>query len=249
MKADNSLVCINANWPASTSIRALTTTRFGGNSKGQYAGLNLAQHVGDDASRVDENRALLAQQLDLPSRPLWLRQVHGERLIHSSQWQNELAADGCFTDQKGVVCAVLSADCLPLLLCNKDASHVAALHLGWRGICRSLLGQTLAKMNCGPSEILAWIGPHIQARNYEVSEDVRSACLKTCTKADKAFTARENGLWLVSLSSVVRAILNEQGVTNVYSEDRCVFEDKDAFYSYRREGSTGRMASLIWMET
>lgn len=249
MNKTEPLSCISADWPAPDGVRALTTTRLGGFSQGSYRSFNLAMHVGDDRHNVTRNRDRLIAALRLPSSPLWLEQVHGEQLINAANWQPGITADACYTKDSGLVCTVLTADCLPLLLCHGKASCVAAVHLGWRGICSPLLDRTIAAMGDEPEQLLAWIGPHIHAGNYEVGNDVREACLELSADSALAFTRRSENRWLASLSTLVESRLKKLGVTRLYASDRCVYDDIDHFYSYRREKVSGRMASLIWMET
>ena len=206
-------------------------------------------HVGDDPEKVAQNRKQLVSQLELPAEPLWLKQVHGNRLINAAEWQNSVVADACYTDRRNTICAILTADCLPLLLCDDAGTRIAAVHLGWRGICSSLIEQTIYKMETAPSRILAWIGPHIHAGNYEVGEDVFAAASGMDTLAVDAFSPVVGERWLFSLSRLVTSILNKHGVTQVYEANACVFQEADCFYSYRREKTTGRIASLIWMES
>ena len=249
MKAEPAIQCVQANWPAPANVRALSTTRLGGYSTGRYAGLNLAMHVGDDADTVARNRESLSSTLKLPSSPMWLNQVHGERLIDAAEWQDGLSADACYTGKPDTVCAILTADCLPLLLCNEAGTRVAAIHLGWRGICSSLIPQAINRMDSAPSGILAWIGPHIHAESYEVGADVLAAASGVSATAMDAFTPTREDRWLLSMSALVAGVLKEHGLAKIYMAESCVYRDSQRFYSYRREHHTGRMASLIWMET
>ncbi|MFT5350296.1 MAG: YfiH family protein, partial [Gammaproteobacteria bacterium] len=168
MSPGNNDIWIPANWPAPHWIKAGTTTKRAGTSLPPYAGLNLASHVGDEPETVERNRALLQHELQLPSPPLWLQQEHGARLISSGEWSINVIADACFTRQGNIVCGILTADCLPLLLCNKEGSQVAAVHLGWRGICTNILHEVRSSFDTDSSNLLAWIGPHIHAKCYEV---------------------------------------------------------------------------------
>jgi len=240
---------IDANWPTPEWIRAGTTTRQSGFSLPPYRGLNLAKHVGDRAKCVDQNRALLQRELQLPCAPLWLQQVHGKRIINSNDYAADISADACYTTQNGVVCAVLTADCLPLLLCDKKGSQVAAVHIGWRGFCQDIIDVALSRFDACRSNMLAWIGPHIHARNYEVGETVRLACLHAFPAAEPAFTCSREGKWLASLETLVRDQLMSRGISMIYSCDRCTFDEPASFFSYRRDRTTGRMASLIWITT
>ncbi len=240
---------IPADWPAPKGIRAGTTTRQAGFSSPPYAALNLARHVGDDADTVEQNRALLQSELQLPSSPLWLQQTHGRQVIRHDEWNANVTADACYTDQQGIVCVVLTADCLPLLLCSKDGGQLAAIHLGWRGLCQNIIDVTLSRFDTDHSDILAWIGPHVRVNNYEIGEDVRSACLQAIPGTEYAFAFQGDGHWLLSLETLTRHKLVSSGISMIYASDRCTFEEQASFFSCRREKLTGRMASLIWMET
>ena len=245
----NSGLWLNAEWPVPGRVRAGCTTLHSGFSSPPYTGLNLARHVGDEETTVERNRSLLESELGLPSPPLWLEQIHGDRIIDSDDWFSGVRADACFSRERNVVCAVLSADCLPLLLCNEEGSQVAALHLGWRGICSTLLDQAISSFGAGSGGIRAWIGPHIHSRHYEVGEEVRQACEEAISGTDHAFIYSSRGKWRMSLSALVRQQLLKRGISMIYACNLCTFEEQDKFYSYRRENITGRVASLIWMES
>jgi len=240
---------LQADWPAPSWIRAGTTTRAAGRNSPPYTRLDLARHAGDDPARVNNHRARLARELALPGTPLWLRQVHSNRVIGSSEWQEETAAEGCFTGEQDVVCAVLSADCLPLLMCNRAGSRVVAAHAGWRGLCAGIVDKALAVFPDPPDDILVWIGPHIHARHYEVGEEVRHSCLLSFPGAEHAFTPGGVGRWFADLAALAQRGLRKQGVNRIYAAGSCTYEDATRFYSYRRDRITGRMASLIWMES
>ena len=148
-----------------------------------------------------------------------------------------------------IVCAILTADCLPLLLCSKDGSELAAIHLGWRGLCQNIVDVALSRFDTDHANILAWIGPHIHSNNYEVGEQVRCTCLQAFPAAEDAFISNKAGYWLASLETLVRHDLASKGISMIYSCNECTFDDENRFFSYRRENPTGRMASLIWKET
>lgn len=240
---------IDAEWPAPAWIKAGTTTIHSGYSLPPYTSLNLAGHVGDNTEHVRQNRNLIQDELNLPSTPLWLQQVHGNEIIEDKDWFPDVSADACFSKQNDSVCAILTADCLPLLLCDEKNRQVAAVHIGWRGLCQNIVSNSLSIFDSDRGNILAWIGPHIHAANYEVGEDVRRACIKAVPEADQAFTKLKDGFWLANLESLVRHQLQNNGVTMISSTDRCTFKEEADFYSYRRNKITGRMASLIWMES
>lgn len=237
---------IPANWPAADRVRAGTSTRLGGASRGAYTSLNLAGHVGDDAQAVGENRRRLAARLGLASEPLWLEQVHGKRMIAAHEYASA-RADAAWTDRPGIVCAVLTADCLPLLLCDRDGTRVAAVHVGWRGLAAGIVKQAVTTLR--PAEdLLAWLGPCIGPGAFEVGNDVYQACRSLVAGAEHAFTPHRPDHWLADLSQLVRRVLAGLGVAECHGDDSCTYNDGKRFYSYRRDGTTGRMASLIWMD-
>ena len=238
---------IAANWPAPAHIRAGTTTRLNGASLPPFDGFNLAGHVGDRPDAVAGNRAQLRRRLNLPEEPAWLQQQHGNKVIEPGA-QEAAPADGAYTRAAENVCAVLTADCIPLLLCNRDGTEVAALHVGWRGLCSRVIESGVSMFVAAPHELLAWIGPHIRQQNYETGADVVSACASIWPETRTAIRPGRPDHWYLDLAGLVRAELQQLGVTQVYDSGRCTYADKDLFYSWRRDGVTGRMASLIWME-
>ena len=234
------------HWPAPAGVRAYTTTRAGGVSAGAYAALNLAAHVGDDPAAVEENRRRL--RTHLPSEPLWLTQVHGHAVVRAEEAAEGVEADAAFTRRAGRVCAVMTADCLPVLLCNDVGTVVAAAHAGWRGLAGGVIEAAVRAMNEPPPRLLAWLGPAIGPQAFEVGAEVRAAFLAHSAGAAAAFAAKENGKWLVDLYRLATQRLNALGVEHVFGGGFCTFDEAERFYSYRREKATGRMASLIWLE-
>jgi polyphenol oxidase len=235
------------DWPAPENIRAYVTTRGGGVSAGPYAGLNLADHVGDEPNNVAANRALLNSCL--PSEPRWLNQVHGNIAVAADSIEPGCEADGSYTASAGVVCAVLTADCLPVLLTDRRGSKVAVAHAGWRGLSRGVIEQTVEGMGVPPPELLVYLGPAIGPRRFEVGEDVRDVFLEDDEDALTAFMPTVEGKWLANLYELAQLRLRRLGVEEVYGGDCCTYIEQDRFFSYRRDGKTGRMASLIWMES
>lgn len=234
------------DWPAPPNIRAIQTTRLGGVSVAPYASLNLGDHVGDNPVAVAENRRRL--QARLPCQPVWLRQVHGTACIDAASALTGTEADATFTRQHGIVCAVLTADCLPVLFCDVAGTVVAAAHAGWRGLAAGILEQTVAAMNVQADQLMAWLGPAIGPTNFEVGDEVRAAFVAQDKAAAVAFAAQTNDKWLCDLHALARQRLATLGVCRLASADFCTVRDADRFYSYRRDGATGRMASLIWLE-
>ena len=236
-----------ADWPAPGHVRAGTTTRCGGVSRLPFDGFNLAGHVGDEPAAVAVNREQLRQRLNLPAEPLWLKQQHGNKVI-KAEMEQPGDADGAYTGKSGKVCAVLTADCIPLLLCNRDGTEAAALHIGWRGLCSRITRSGLSLFKSAPGELLAWIGPHIRQEHYEVGIDVVDACSPIWAETHSAVTPSRANRWRLDLAQLVRTELLNLGVTAISDCRQCTYANRELFYSYRRDGVTGRMASMIWME-
>jgi len=238
---------IRPDWPAPECVRACTTTRHGGVSLGPYAGFNLGDHVGDIVEDVAINRAQLKQQLNLPAVPIWLNQVHDTQVVNAAEVEAGCTADSSYTNKAGVVCAVLTADCLPLLLCNREGSKVAVVHAGWRGLAKGVIETTLAALDSPPENLMAWLGPAIGPQAFEVGAEVYEVFLAHDPQAGSAFKANASGRWLADIYQLARLRLARQGVTAVYGGHECTFTDPQRFYSFRRDNITGRMASLIWL--
>jgi purine-nucleoside/S-methyl-5'-thioadenosine phosphorylase / adenosine deaminase len=223
------------------------TTRSGGASQGPWASFNLGDHVGDEPSHVSANRACLRGQL--PAEPIWLRQVHSARVVELGR-EPDPEADAVFTRESGQVCAVLTADCLPVLFCDRAGSVVAAAHAGWRGLAGGVLESTVAAMQAAPEDILAWMGAAIGPQAFEVGDDVRVAFIDQHPEAAAAFLPHPAGLpgkWLADIYRLARIRLWRTGVEAVHGGGHCTFNESDRFYSYRRDGVTGRMAALVWL--
>ncbi|HSJ81051.1 MAG TPA: peptidoglycan editing factor PgeF [Thiobacillus sp.] len=233
------------DWPAPARVKCLMTTRAGGVSQAPWDSLNLGDHVGDDPAHVAANRARLRRQL--PAEPGWLRQVHSARVVELGREPNR-EADAALTRQPAQVCAILTADCLPVLLCDRAGSVVAAAHAGWRGLANGVLEATVAAMNVPPGEVLAWMGAAIGPQAFEVGDEVREAFIAQHAAASGAFVSQPApGKWLADIYRLARIRLSHAGVKAVYGGGRCTFTEANRFYSYRRDGVTGRMASLIWL--
>lgn len=237
---------IPADWPAGNWIRAGTTIRTGGISRGAYASMNLAGHVGDDPQAIRENRRRLTTYMTLPAEPVWLEQVHGSRVIAAHKYDSR-RADAAWTDQPGIVCVVLTADCLPLLLCNRDGTRVAAVHVGWRGLAAGVVQEAITTL-APAGNLLAWLGPCIGPGAFEVGNDVYQACCSVVPGAEDAFVPVRHNHWLADLPQLVRQVLISLGVSECHGDGSCTYSDDQRFYSYRRDGTTGRMASLIWID-
>jgi YfiH family protein len=232
-------------WPAPDHVLALSTTRPGGYSTGHYAGMNLGDHVGDEPVAVSKNRQLLAEQLQLPGGPVWLKQVHGNTVVCAHQAEVNTMADAAWTDRPGSVCAVLTADCLPLLFCDRDGRHVAVAHAGWRGLAAGVIEATLDALPVPSADLLVWLGPAISAPVFEVGENVVTAFTRTGPVASQAFTPAGDGKWFADLPLLASLRLQGRGVVDIYRSGLCTFTDSERFYSFRRDGATGRTATLI----
>ncbi|MEM7504665.1 MAG: peptidoglycan editing factor PgeF [Pseudomonadota bacterium] len=241
-----------ADWPAPPGVIAGTTLRTGGVSEGVYRSLNLGAHVDDSAEHVARNRERMLQTFELPGEPHWLQQVHGDvvrRLPEESEEARGGAADAAYTTARDTICAVLTADCLPVLFAAKDGSAVAAAHAGWRGLAAGVLSATVAAMPCAPSSLLAWLGPAISQRAFEVGDEVLEHFVAQQPDARRHFQANVRGRFQADLYGLARDALQRHGVTAVYGGDRCTFAENTAFFSYRRDGSCGRMASFVFRQS
>ena len=250
MAAINTLEFVYPDWPAPVHVKALTTTRNGGFSVGPYASFNLSNLVGDEPGNVRRNRALLSEVQKLPADPIWLTQVHGTRVIDAFDAGPREEADGCVTGTPGVVCAVLTADCLPIFLCDRRSTRIGVLHAGWRGLAGGIVEEGLRKIQLPTANLLAWLGPAIGPSAYEVSDEVRQAFILVDRELGEAFTPvpSHKGHWLADLYDIARRRLQAQGVHSVYGGLRCTLREHNLFFSHRRDGNCGRMASLIWLD-
>lgn len=236
------------NWPVPANVVALQTTRLGGVSGAPYASLNLGAHVNDDPIAVAKNRQLLSPYL--PNEPVWVNQVHGIEVIDAAQSACLQNADASFTTKPNVVCVTMTADCLPVLLCDKAGTVVAAVHAGWRGLCDGVIEAAVNKLPVEHSEILAWLGPAIGPNAFEVGSEVMAQFIAKDAQAASAFQTNGNK-WLGDIYQIASQRLSYLGVTQIYggsvNEDFCTYTDATRFYSFRRDDVTGRMASLIWL--
>lgn len=244
---------ITPNWPAPNNVKAFSSTRYSGVSEGVYQGLNLGMHVGDDRGLVQKNRDLVASGAKMPTSPVWLNQTHSNQVVELlTPTEQVLDADGSITTYKNVVCAVMTADCLPILLTNTDGTQVAAVHAGWRGLADGILENALQKFT-KPSQVMAWIGPAIGEKAFEVGEDVFEAFVQNDPHAADAFISHINATsnqpkWLANMALLATQRLNHAGVEQVFNSQRCTYFEPKKFYSYRRDGVTGRQATFIWIE-
>ena len=239
---------IAADWPVPEHVHAGSTTRRGGISQPPYDSLNLAAHVGDKDKNVVHNRQLMINELKLPAEPAWLEQQHGRDIVDAAAYKKR-RADGAYTNITRLVCVVLTADCLPLLICDRDGDEIAAIHIGWRGYTKNIITAAIKTFRQHPENLLAWIGPCICAKHYEVGKEVRQACMSVSTASANAFTPSRKDHWFADIQLLVRLQLQEQGLDNIFGGQYCTYRDKDLFYSYRRDRVTGRTASMIWMDS
>ena len=238
---------IYPNWQAADNVRAFTTTRTGGFSRGRWDSLNLGIQCGDDPQYVALNRQALEQQL--PSSPHWLTQVHGNRVLKFSNEPAELQeADAIISTGSGQVCAILHADCLTVLFCNAAGTKVAAAHAGWRGLAAGIIESTVLAMDCQPSELMAWMSPAIGPKAFEVGQEVYEVFNKKHIDNLNAFNPYKDR-WLADLYELARLALLRTGVEQISGAQYCTYSEPDKFFSYRRDGITGRMASVIWLQS
>ena len=239
---------ITPKWLAPKNVKVIQTTRIGGVSHFPYSSLNLGAHVNDDVIAVDKNRQLLSHYL--PSEPVWVNQVHGIDLIDAAQSRCLQNADASFTTKTNVVCVTMTADCLPVLLCDKAGTVVAAIHAGWRGLCDGVIEAAVNELPVEKNDILAWLGPAIGPNAFEVGDEVRQQFIQQDSNAEQAFKSK-NEKWLCNIYLIAQQRLRQLGVTQIYgggiNEDFCTYTDEARFFSFRRDNITGRMASLIWL--
>lgn len=235
---------IKPSWPAPPNVNALQTTRVGGLSAAPYDSFNLGDHVGDHPHHVAHNR----QQLNnfVPTEPVWLNQVHGVRVIDAALSRCVECADASFSTNRNVVCTVMTADCLPILLCDKAGTVVASIHAGWRSLCDGVIEETISAMPAAVGDLMVWFGPAIGPGAFEVDAKVREQFLAKDVQAERAFKPHGDK-WLCDLYQVAKLRLKSLGVTDLYGEVLCTYENPDEFFSYRRDGDTGRMATMIWL--
>lgn len=235
---------LKADWPVASNIYAGTTLRTGGLSMAPYTSWNMGLHTGDDPQHVLQNR----QKLCLPAEPYWLEQVHGTQLVEAKQNSKmPEQADGAYSRSKNTICAVMTADCLPVLFCDAKGQQVAAVHAGWRGLAAGILDNTVCQFSDPAETLLVWLGPAISQSAYEVGDEVRAAFTSRNTESKTAFKAGKKNHWWMDLYALARLNLARLGVEQVYGGDVCTYNDVEKFFSYRRDGETGRMLSVIWI--
>lgn len=240
---------IRADWPAPGRVRVLATLRTGGVSAAPYDSFNLAQHVGDDPARVAANRASLRERGGLPDEPLWLNQVHGcAVVIHDGPQASPPTADAAVAFEPGRVCAVMTADCLPVVLADRAGRRVGVAHAGWRGLAGGVVEATVQALGVPAADLVAWLGPAIGQAAFEVGPEVRAAFVQRLPAAEAAFLPGAPGKFQADLYALARAVLAQAGVADVHGGGWCTATDRERFFSFRRDGHTGRMATLAWLE-
>jgi hypothetical protein len=238
---------IEPDWPVPARVRAISTLRTGGCSLGHYASLNLAAHVGDDPECVGENRRRLCEAASLPGEPLWLEQVHGTAVALHDGDVAAPRADASIATSAGRVCAVLTADCLPVVLADRAGTRLGVAHAGWRGLVGGVVEATIAALGCPAEELVAWLGPAIGPAAFEVGPEVREAFVTRLPTLAECFVENARGRLQADLYGLARRQLAVAGVTAVYGGGWCTASDSRRFFSFRREGTTGRMATLAWL--
>ena len=240
---------ITPEWPAPANIKAVITTRSGGVSVVPRDSLNLGYKAGDDPAAVTQNRAIV--EALMPQKPKWLAQIHGTRVLNADEIADSPEADASVAHQRGTVCAVMIADCLPVLFTNRSGTRVATAHAGWRGLSGGVIANTVqALRDAGddPADLLAYIGPGIGPTAFEVGADVYQAFTAQDAASAGAFVHHAPGKWLADLFTLARRALARAGVTQIYGGGQCTYADPQRFFSYRRDKVTGRMAAFIWRD-
>jgi polyphenol oxidase len=244
------LLHLTANWPAPNNVKALTTTRSPGNSLPPFEKNNLGTHVGDNLEHVLANRRELITSLNLPNEPQWLVQTHSNYCVDLDE-EITAHADAAITRQPNQVLTIMTADCLPIMLCNNKGTEIAAIHAGWRGLVNGIIENSITKLKSSPTDMMAWIGPSVCQACYEVGDEVRRTVLTQYAFTEKCFTpsthsTQANPKWQANLPLLAEKILKKLAIKAVYQSNMCTFEQEAYFYSYRRSPQTGRIATLIW---
>ncbi len=232
-------------WDAPDNIGCCYTTRIGGYSKNKFSHSNLSYDVGDSRVNVRKNREELKKSLNLEYEPVWMKQIHSSYIRKVTESSKDLVSDSCYTSTIGLACAVLSADCLPILLCNSSGSKVGVIHTGWRGLANGIIPKFITRFSKNPKDVICWIGPSISPDNYLVREDVYKKLIKI---SSKIFTKHDTERWNLDLKLAAKMLLKSKGVNKIFTDDMCTYQNSNLYYSYRGENNTGRIASLIWIK-
>ena len=241
------------NWPAPANIHTATTLRTGGVSNKPYSSLNPATHVNDLTENVLQNRKVISDMLGLPSEPVWLDQVHSNHIVKAEKGAIPQQADASYSTESSVVCAVMTADCLPLLICSNDGQKIAAIHAGWRGLLSGIISNSISELtfitpNTKSDDFLVWLGPAIGPNRFEIGTEVREAFMEKSKLYEIAFKKQINGKYLADIYQLAKIELSTLGINNIYGGIYCTMSEEDRFFSYRRDNQTGRMATLIWKD-
>ena len=223
---------IKPNWPAPKNIKAFTTTR------------DAWGELYNNKFDIDK----LMQIYQLPNFPTWLDEIHGIDVIEATPQNAGQKADASYSKTKKNICMVTTADCLPILICDKSGTHVAAIHAGWRGLAAGVIENTIKKLNVPAQDLYVWLGPAIGPKHFEVGTDVYHAFVAKNAEAQSAFKQQNSNKWLANLYQLATQRLQQFEISNIYGGEFCTYSQTDLFYSYRREKTTGRMASLIWID-
>ena len=240
---------IEADWPAPSGVHAVTTTRLGGESRAPYASLNLGTGTGDAPATVARNRARLRSALGLLQEPCWLEQVHGSDVVRAAHYDESPRADASIGEPGSPPCVVLTADCMPVVLCDTSGTRIGIVHAGWRGLANGVIARCVECMDRPGRELLAWLGPAIGQDSYEVGREVRDACLAGTPGARSAFvpSPAQTDRWLADLYAIATFQLESLGVLHIHGGGFCTCRDRSRFFSHRRDGMTGRFATLAWI--
>ncbi len=239
---------LTPDWPAPSNVRALSTLRGGGVSGGPFESLNLGAHVDDSPASVTENRRVLTTAASLPAEPTWLTQVHGIQVRDLDAVEQPGVADAAITRCPGRICAILTADCLPVLLASAAGDRVGGAHAGWRGLAAGVIESTVKALGVASGELMAWLGPAIGPAHFEIGPEVREELLRLDPGAEGAFGVNGRGRFVADLYLLARRRLARAGVERIYGGGGCTYTEADKYFSHRRDGRTGRQASLIWLE-
>jgi YfiH family protein len=234
-----------------SNVKLLSTPRLidGGHSKGNFANFNLALHVGDEQALVLANRALLSKHYNLPSAPVWINQTHSKMSVDADSTSSMVNADASYSKKPGTVCGVLTADCLPVFICNKEGTAVGIAHAGWRGLVDGVIESLIESLDCNGEDLIAHLGPAISQLSFEVGGEVKSQYLSKNKNFKNCFVYLNNKYYL-DLYDAARVVLKSLGVASISGGNRCSYKESDQYFSYRRDGKySGRMAHLIWMES
>jgi len=237
---------IQADWPIPNHVKAGTSIRIGGYSDPPYNESNLSLNVGDESKKVKKNRFKLLTNLGINTEPVWLEQEHSKKILSVDEKPIDIKADGSYTTKKDRVCVVTTADCVPILFCNNEGTKIAAIHAGWKGICMGIINNTIKIFDC-PESVFVWIGPCISKKYYEIGEDVYSNFLNYSDLLENSFEKNGTQRWSCSLNNIVKTLLKNSGIKKIYDCGLCTYELNDLFFSYRRDGNTGRTATMIWI--